>query len=722
MPAGKLNGCVNDATSMRDFLVDRLAMSGSRLTLLTSPAADPARVATAANIRAALAALADGDGAKAGDHVVLYYACHGARLTRENPDASRQVFYGLVAADIEPSGDGFNNLILDREINRFLRRLQQRSVSVTVIADTCHSGASTRDLAAPVAAERYLKDLEPLSDSAWEALQATHPALAAQAASRDLDSKAPADRIGRDTASDADFVVLAACQDGETAKEVTEDRVAEDGTRVTTSHGALTSSLLQALSRVPAEHVKSLRWMDFYDELSATVVKRVTAQKPALEGNPARPVFGGRWKPFAPGFTVRQVGGVFNVEGGLAHGLDVGAVIDVYPYDTADFEASAAPPVRATIDAATLSTSTAKLVDPAARLDPKARARLVTPSPNPAPMKVRIVDVPPEIVAAARLDAKETASFVVVAEAGTSAHLEVRPFAGEIPAAAWGTLNDGEETLTDNGTYFQGARDGWVLVRSDVNGAPGLLPDGFQATAEDIVAYLPGAGKQLEAFSLEDRRARLGAALEGALTHHARYLRARDRRGGDETLRAMLSVKLRVGDAADVPDAGADGLSAELIAKMRVVDPVAGIYPVREDQWLFLEATVLKPTKLRLFVGVLLCSDDGNVLAVWPPAGENYTFDDKSTTYLGEDRFNPQFLARRKDQRTSFWTLKLIAYTAARDSAPIDLQSLAQAQTVQDVIAGHLARERAFAGRPIAQPERPAWGTWDFRIACGVAQ
>jgi hypothetical protein len=184
----------------------------------------------------------------------------------------------------------------------------------------------------------------------------------------------------------------------------------------------------------------------------------------------------------------------------------------------------------------------------------------------------------------------------------------------------------------------------------------------------------------------------------------------------------MMSVRLLVGDAADVPDAGADSLPAELVAKMKCVDPVAGVYSVREDQWMFLEATVLKPTRLRLFVGVLLCSDDGNIQAGWPPAGEKYTFDDKTTTYLGEDRFNPLFLARRKDQRTSFWTLKLIGYTAARDSAPIDLHSLEQAQTVQDVIARPLQRDRGFVGRPMAQPERPAWYTWDFRIACGVAQ
>lgn len=718
MPSTKLNGCVRDATSIRDFLLEKVEIPESRLSFLTSPAADPAHLSSAGNIRAAFAALVER--VHAGDHVVLFYACHGVRLTRTTPNAASQVFYGLVAADVEPNGEGFCNLVLDREINRLLRQLQKRSVSVTVIADTCHSGASTRDIKTKPPVERFLKVLEPLSDGDWATLQAKHPALVPQPATRDLEGDAPADRIVTQVASDVDFVVLAACQDGQTAKEVTEDTVAADGTRTTTSHGALTSSLLQALGKVPAEHVKNLRWMDFYDDLSSTVVKRVSAQKPSLEGNPARSVFGGKWKPFAPGFTVRQVDGVFNVEGGIVHGLDVGAEIDIYPYDTPDFEASAAAPVRAKIDTAALSTSVAKLVDPAKPVDAKARARLVKPSPNVAPMKVRIVGVPPEILSAAGLDAEDVARFVAIAAEGTSAHIEVRPFSGEVPAKAWGVDfdEDGNELLGENAKDFEGARDGWVFVRSDASGAPGLLPPDFKAAPEDIIAYLPNTSSQSRGLSADQLHTKLGAALGNGLVHYAKYLRTRDRSGSDATLRAMMSVKLRVGEEADLPDEGATELPAELIAKTKYLEPVAGVYTVRDDQWLFFEATVLKATKLRLFVGVLLCSDDGNVQPGWPPSGENYTFDEKTTTYIGQDRFNPQVLNRRKDQRTTMWTLKFVGYTAAKESAPIDLHSLAQEKTVQDVIAEDLKRTRAFAGRPVPKPEQPAYYTWDFRIAC----
>jgi len=101
---------------------------------------------------------------------------------------------------------------------------------------------------------------------------------------------------------------------------------------------------------------------------------------------------------------------------------------------------------------------------------------------------------------------------------------------------------------------------------------------------------------------------------------------------------------------------------------------------------------------------------------VWPPQGENYTFDNGKTTYIGADRFNPLFLNRRLEQSTSRWTLKLIAYTAPADSAPVDFTSLAQEQTVQDVFADALMLERAMMGRPPEAPETPAWYTWDFRI------
>ena len=717
LPSAQLNGCVRDATAMRQFLLERLALPPERLSVLTSPAAEPAQVATAANIRAAFAALAGEDGPAAGEHVLLYYACHGVRLTRQNADGSSQMYYGLAAADLSQGAEGYRNLVLDREINRLLRRLQRRGVSVTLIADTCNSGASTRSLGQD-AGERYLKDPVALSEEGWRALDATHPGLAPSVG--EPGEQDVLDRVGRGAPTDADFVVLAACQDGETAKEVFEETLGEDGATVSIAHGALTSSLLAALARVPDSHVATLRWMDLFDDLSATVSRRVAArnassQRPALEGNPARRVFGGQWRAFAPGFTARLRDGVIRIEGGTVTGLDVGATLMLFPFDTVDFDAADTTPVEVVITAAGLSTSTASPSDPAAIVPEKARARLIRPSPNQPPMRVRLVGLPDDVLAAAKLEDPGATPWLQLVPPGALAHVEVRPNVGEIPAEIWGAFPGGE--LTENATYFQGARDGWAFVRSDQRGAPALLPEGFVPTPDDILAMLPGAGPQIGAIANSVLSARLGEALREGLLQYARYLRARDRSGGDEVMRAMLSVRLRAGAAEDTPDPGQDTLPEALIAATRVVDPTDGVHVVHEGEWLFLELRVLKATRLRLFVGVLLCSDDGNIIPVWPPPGENYTFDNGRTTYVGEDRFNPLFVNRRLDQRITRWMLKVIAYTAAPDSPPIDLSALAQERSLQDMLAIPLLPTRAIIGRPKPPPELPIATTFDLAIA-----
>lgn len=711
LPDERLDGCVNDATAIQSFLRDSVGIPTTNIRLLTSPSADAAALSTATNIRAAMRALTDEGVVKPGDHVVLYYACHGVRLTRQNPGAASQIYYGFAAADLTRSGSGFTNLILDREINQFLRQMKKRGASVTVIADTCHAGGSTRAVGDELA-ERYLKDVAPLDDSQWQTLLQQHPALNPSAADTRSLEDGIADRLVAAAAGSADAVVLAACQDLETAKEAKEI-VDNNGIRSIKHHGMLTLALLQALRKIPPEQVRSLRWMDFYDDLRRVILQRIealrtTSQQPALEGNFERSVFGGKWRPFAPGFTVRSANGVYNVDGGILHGLEVGAELALYPADTADFEE--APGVRAIIDTATISTSTVKLVDAAAKVGDKSRARLVKPSPNTKPMLVRWREVPQELIEASKLDDSEVASFVAVAAPDASAHLEVRPWDKDIPPGAWGSES--------RGSFWSGARGGWVLVRSDLAGTPALLPDTFVSTPDDIIAYLPGEGPQLD-FGAE-KYDYLGNALRKGLIHYSRYLRTRDRFQGDETLRAMLSVKLRVGNLIDAPvDGSAEPPSSNLLSKTTYLNPTAGVYHLTQGQWVFVELTVLKPTRLKLFVGVVACSDDGNVIAVWPPEGETYTFDLGKSSYVGQDRFNPLFINCRSDQNVGYWTLKVIGYTAAATSQPINIKSLQQADSVQSLFDKELINgTRGDLGRPPAQAERPAWYSWDLRIAC----
>lgn len=718
LQGGQLKGCVNDAVSMKDFLLDKVGVPAANLELLTSPELPGGKLSTAANIRAALATLSSRSSLRAGDQVVLYYACHGLRLEPSDSVSARPIYYGLASADLsQGAGDSWSNLIIDREINRFLRALARRQVSVTVIADTCHSGASTRDLAGKGRA-RTLPPVELRDDAERTKFLATHPAFAesADAGNESHAGEQSQERIGRGLSAQADFVVLAACQDGETAKEAYEDVLNADGTLVRVDHGMLTLSLLEVLRKIPAAQIRSLRWLDFFDDLQKTVARRAAQQplgpqRPALEGRPERTVFGGAWTPFAPGYTARRAEGVYRIDGGILHGIDQGAELELYPADTADFEAAADRAVRATVISATLSTSEAALIDESAMpsMEDKARARLVKPSPSQRPLLVRLRDLPTSIASAASLDDARTADFVRVAGENAPAHVEVRPFLGVLPNTLFPADSAPQQA-------FFGARDGFVVVRSDVAGAPAQLPADFKPAPEDIIAYLPGAGPLVE--RLEERELLLGQALRDGLVYYARYLHTRDRSSPDDRLRPMLSVKLRIG-TGEVPDElDSERQAQELIEQTTYCSPEAGVHRMRDSDWLFLEVRVLRRTTLRLFAGFIVCSDDGNVVAMWPPSGENYTFSPGQVTYIGQDRFNPLFLPCRPDLKFSLWTLKLIAYTANQDSEPINLHGLSQMKSVQDIFAAVLQYGRALPEKPRKQPELPAWYTWDFRVAC----
>lgn len=710
LPNGQLRGCVNDATAMRAFLMERLGIPAACIRFLAAPVVEGSVPSTAANIRAALRELEESDGLRAGDHVVLYYACHGVRLYPESATADGRSIYGIAATDVSRSSSGYANLVLDRELNHFLRAMRDRRIIATVIADTCHAGSSTRAAAALL--ERYLPAVKPLTDREWQRLVTTHPALAADPLTAvNRDPAGGAERLGRHGLSGADFVVLAACQDMETAKEVYEEVIEPSGERAMIPRGALTLGLLDALRRVPPEQIRSLRWIDLYDELRRSVLQRVAAvhstQRPALEGSPERPVFGGSWTAFAPGFNVRKLGNQYHVDGGTIHGLDKGAELALYPEESADLAAAAGPAARAVIEDAALSTSIARLTDP----DPPAaetwRARLAALAPGTAPLLLRVRDLPSELVR--ELESEACKGLLALVAPDAPAHVEVRRYERAIPESVWSA--DPERSRS-----WAGARGGWVLVRSDIAGAPALQPDDRELAADDIIAYLPSTGPRLKLLK-GDLTSRLAAALREGLLHYAQYLRTRDRSGGDQTLRSLLDVKLLVGSAADVPAArNVDQLPADLLRAGRRIDPQAGVYRLKQGQWALLEIQALRQSGLRLFAGLVACCDVGLVIPVWPVQGQRFTLEVGRTVHLGEDRFNPMWLNSRPDQSVTCWTLKLIAYTAPEDSDPINIHSLAQPQSVQEVFDACLTPSARDLRVQRIQPPRPAWYTWNLRL------
>jgi hypothetical protein len=715
-PGKQLSGCVNDADAMRRFLVDKVQVPEANIRCLTSPgepAAGPDRIpATAANIRAAFQALAQPGGVAAADHVVLFYAGHGTRLDRSTSSGAKDRYYGFVAEDVakDPAG-GYTNLILGSEIHALLTSIESQGATATVIADTCHSGASTRAVDTDVL-ERSLQ-VEPLSEAEWQIFTTHHPALQQAAASG---SRGVGDVVGPFGAyPGGDFVMLTGCLDSETSKEDVAILVGDDGQQKRVKHGLLTLALLKELEGVPPEKVPSLRWMDFYERLRGTVAQRAvdvksTSQTPSLEGRREKPVFGGAWRPFAPGFTVRKADdGTLTVDGGEVQGLERSAVIAIYPPDTSDFHNAAAPGVEAVIEASTPMTSTARLSEATASVVDLSRARLVRPSPLTKPIVVRIAagaEPMPEAMRQAVTRQPDGAKFfTLVHETGdamTPAHAELRRWSGDVPKDVWPSPEP-----------WASARDGWIVVRTDRFGTESVDKKD-RPTTDDIVAYLPDGGPLIERIAAEKKAGVLGAALARGLSAYGRYLRARDRRAGDNTLSSALEVKLRAGQ-------GTYPQGHQAIEALAPLEPKDGLYSVADKQWIWVEIRVALKTALRLQLGWVAFSDDGNVLPIWPPQGTELTLSSGDVVHLGLDREQALTLSRRGDQNQSLWTLKVIACTGAKQAPDLNVASLGQ-KSVQEEFAAELEsaggiQSRGTLGAAATVDEKPAWYSWDLRVA-----
>jgi hypothetical protein len=679
-----LSGCVNDALEIRRFLLDCVHVPEPAIRLLLAPrpgrSAPLVPPADSHHIRAAFADLTAA--VRPGEHVIVYFAGHGVRVDNQ---VTKERVYGFAPTDTAfRLGGGYQNLVLDCELNAFLRGLTAAGATVTLIADTCHSGGGFREA---LTVRSLLHP--PLRPDAWETF------LAAQPAPRE---PLPARALGAGSGwfdpagARNDWVVFSACLDTELAKEDVMQKPGPDGTTVDESHGLFTVALLEALARVPAGALLGHRWMDLgpsvFEAVAARVKKLVcSAQTPTLEGRPEQLVFGGAWTPFAPGFTAcRGPGeGLITLDAGSLHGLDAGAEVAVYPPGIAYFEAAEAGGVclvRARVETASPATSTARLLDPAAAIAEGSRARLVRPSPSFAPIGVALTGVP-ESVAAGISRARGAAELLAVTPGNGPFDVEVLPWKAAIPS--WGAHQ--------NPPVWAGALGGWVIVP--------YSPERREPAPDDVIAYLP----PLAAPGVAGNAARLGEGLGRALVHWARYLHIVKRTHAEPALAAIIQVALRVGRDKETA--------------VRRAPDAAGAYEITEGEAVWVEIVVKAALRQRLFAGILVCSNDGNVMIAWPEEGADPALS-AQTLLVGRDRFQPAELQVRRDQTSSLYTFKVIATTKPDGAAPVRLASLSLETTAQDEIEERPVNVRGAmrAPAPVAPPlpATPLWSTWDLPV------
>jgi hypothetical protein len=153
-----LNGCVNDATKMRDAMISKFGFQAVDTTMLLDESAT--REAILANLQKYQAQ------AGVGDLVVFHYSGHGTLfpdkyseerdetkliyMEAPNDAGQMEVIYerGTYDSAIVPvdarsrtSGKPWRNLILDDELYAIFGAITRKGAQVVLISDSCHSGS-----------------------------------------------------------------------------------------------------------------------------------------------------------------------------------------------------------------------------------------------------------------------------------------------------------------------------------------------------------------------------------------------------------------------------------------------------------------------------------------------------------------------------------------------------------------------------------------------------
>lgn len=395
-----LRGCVSDIDAVQRLLLERAGIPASQITRLVSPhptperhSIVPAQPATAANIRAALSKLAS-ERVGSRDRILVYYAGHGARPEVRRTDSSAfrgelsQRHEALVPVDAAKNG---TNLLFDVEFNALLAGIAERTSSIAVVLDCCHSSGATRSLDGPDGNTRFV-DIGPVEITPEHELS--------RFAAPTRSTGAPG--TGVDVCQ-----VLAACQSHEYAYEVPR-KIPPGRTR----SGLLTRSLIAALGQIPDEEIATIPWGRVWNQVRASVETEPEAQgrqHPWMSGGLARAWLGGPPTDGDVGLGVERSGDPpdeYVIRAGTVAGITRGARVAVYDAQPDSFSRLGTADdleervgVLLEVIEATPSRATAVALGTPFDLPAGVRGRLVQPGESER-LACAVIPETPEIVAA----------------------------------------------------------------------------------------------------------------------------------------------------------------------------------------------------------------------------------------------------------------------------------------------------------------------------------
>jgi len=329
-----LRGCVNDVAAMADLLQRTFAVPAANLRQLTNEAATQQAIKLA--FRHFLIEKAKA-WAQAGRHgappaFLFHYSGHGSQARDETGTEPDGMDETLVAHDSRLPGIYD---IKDWELGQFIAELNEYSDNVTIILDCCHSGSGTRNVLSAPADQTLAQTRRCLPDLRPQPPESQRPATLATARAINTSNWELGDK----------HVLLAGCRDKEEANEY----ALVDGAQ-RRWHGAMTYFLQRELTQLPPN--RSLTYRELHERIRQQVNSAYPNQMPQCEGDRDRELFGGL-RPQRDAFynIVAKRDGLIWIDGGMAHGLTSGALLDVYPPTTRTLSDAGAPIARLQIEA-----------------------------------------------------------------------------------------------------------------------------------------------------------------------------------------------------------------------------------------------------------------------------------------------------------------------------------------------------------------------------------
>jgi hypothetical protein len=238
-PFPELDGCKNDALSIKTMIVERYNFKEQNIDSLYDEKATNNAIQTA--IRRLLAV------SNRGDVAFIFYAGHGSEVKNSLSHSDRKVDQSVVPWDIwRPGIKDIRNKELSKLFNQFI----DKGIMLTCIFDCCHSGSIARGIQNSPPKLRYVPS------ASYDAQDPSDPPAPEREGSK--------------------YLVMSAVQDNQLEQEQDD----ENGI----AHGAFTIALLHALNQQSANASVS----NLFSAASAILKSNGISTEPVLGGDKQR--------------------------------------------------------------------------------------------------------------------------------------------------------------------------------------------------------------------------------------------------------------------------------------------------------------------------------------------------------------------------------------------------------------------------------------------------